>query len=148
MSRRAAVPRAAALGLAALACAACALGAGGAASDTATATATARTQPARGSSRVLTGDQLRATGSANLWDALRQLRPEWLRGRAAASLISGEGDEPVVYLHGIHHGPVRTMQQMNIEQVRRVEFVDGRDATTRFGTGHGGGVIMVDLDRS
>jgi hypothetical protein len=102
----------------------------------------------RGSPNVLTGDELRETRAANLWDALRQLRPQWLRARASSSLISGQGGEPVVYVHNVLHGPLRTLQQMNIDQVRRVEFIDGRDATTRFGTGHGGGVIMVDLDRS
>jgi hypothetical protein len=54
----------------------------------------------------------------------------------------------VVYVQGIRHGPLTSLQQMNLDRVRRVEFIDGRDATTRFGTGHGGGVIMVDLDRS
>jgi hypothetical protein len=36
---------------------------------------------------------------------------------------------------------------MNVDQVRRVEFINARDATTRYGTGHTGGVILVDLDR-
>ena len=102
----------------------------------------------RGSPNVLTGDELRETQAANLWDALRRLRPQWLRARASSSLIGGDGDEPVVYVQEIRYGALRTLQQMNIDQVRRVEFIDGRDATTRFGTGHGGGVIMVDLDRS
>jgi hypothetical protein len=102
----------------------------------------------RVSPNVLSGDELRETRVANLWDALRRLRPQWLRARASTSLISGQGDEPVVYVHNVLHGPLRTLQQMNIDQVRSVEFIDGRDATTRFGTGHGGGVIMVDLDRS
>lgn len=103
---------------------------------------------AEGSPNVLSGDALRETAAANVWDALRQLRPQWLRARAAASLIPPEAAEPIVYLHGIRHGPLRTLQRMNIDQVRRVEFLDGPTATTRFGTGHGGGVILVDLDRS
>ena len=112
------------------------------------ATGTAEERQAMSSLNVLSGDQLRETGGTTLWDALRQLRPQWLRPRASASLISGAGDEPIVYLHGIEHGGLETLQRMNIDQVRRVEFVDGRDATTRFGTGHGSGVILVDLDRS
>lgn len=104
--------------------------------------------PDRSSPNELSGDELRETQAANLWDALSRLRPQWLRARANASLIGGEGGEPVVYLHEIRHGPLRSLQQMNIDRVRRVRFIDGRDATTRFGTGHGGGVIMVDLDRN
>jgi hypothetical protein len=37
---------------------------------------------------------------------------------------------------------------VNLDQVSSVEFIDSRDATTRFGTGHTGGVIMVNLDRN
>jgi hypothetical protein len=36
---------------------------------------------------------------------------------------------------------------MTVDRVRRVEFINARDATTRYGTGHSGGVILVDLDR-
>ena len=94
--------------------------------------------PATGSLEVLTGDELRGTGAGNVWEAVRRLRPLWLqRGRAV----------PVVYVAGIPHGAIRTLQLMNVDQVRRVEFLNGRDATTRYGTGHSGGVILVDLDR-
>jgi hypothetical protein len=109
---------------------------------------TGETGEQRASLDVLTGDELRETGAANLWDALRQRRAQWLRARATTSLISPRAEEPVVYVQGIRHGPLTSLQQMNLDRVRRVEFIDGRDATTRFGTGHGGGVIMVDLDRS
>jgi len=134
--------------LVALACAGCA-SAGGGEGEAASGEPLAATAPAEVTApNVLTGDQLRRTDTSNLWDALRRLRPQWLRARADISLVSGDdGGEPIVYVHGIRHGELRTLQQMNIDQVRRVEFIDGRDATTRFGTGHGGGVIMVDLDR-
>lgn len=102
----------------------------------------------RAQPNVLTGDQLRATDATTVWDALRRLRPQWLRPRATSSLVEPLSEEPIVYVQGIRHGPLRSLQQMNIDRVRRVEFIDRRDATTRFGTGHGGGVIMVDLDRS
>jgi hypothetical protein len=97
---------------------------------------------------VLTGDELRATGTGNVWEAVRRLRPTWLRARSgAASVVSPQGTTPVVYVAGIRHGDLRTLQTMNVDQVRRVEFINARDATTRFGTGVGGGVILVDLDR-
>ncbi len=102
----------------------------------------------RDSPNVLTGDVLRDTGTTTVWDALMRLRPYWLRSRGSTSILAPGGDRPIVYLHGIQHGPVESLQRMNIDQVRRVEFLDGRDATTRFGVGHGAGAIMVDMDRS
>jgi hypothetical protein len=98
---------------------------------------------------VLTGDELRATGIGNVYDALRRLRPLWLQARAGAASAVGPrgGAMAVVYLAGVPHGTLQSLRTMNVDQVRRVEFINARDATTRFGTGHTGGVIMVDLDR-
>jgi hypothetical protein len=104
--------------------------------------------PSGSSPNVLTGDQLRETNVGNVYDALRRLRPQWLRARGTASIVSPESTEPVVYVSGIRRGELRTLQNVNVDQVQSVEFIDGRDATTRFGTGHGGGVITVDVDRS
>jgi TonB-dependent Receptor Plug Domain len=102
---------------------------------------------AGGSFDVLTGDQIRETKAANLWDALTALRPQWLRARGSSSLVAGMSNEPVVYVQGIRYGEPRSLQSMNVDQVRRVEFLNARDATTRFGTNHSGGALMVDLDR-
>jgi hypothetical protein len=97
---------------------------------------------------LLTGEQVRETNVGNLYDALRRLRPQWLRPRGSASIVSPESTEPVVYVSGIRRGEPRTLQNVNVDQVSSVQFIDARDATTRFGTGHGGGVILVDVDRS
>jgi hypothetical protein len=104
--------------------------------------------PSGSSPNVLTGDQIRETNVGNLYDALRRLRPQWLRARGSGSIVSPGSTVPIVYVSGIQRGELRTLQNVGVDQVQRVEFIDGRDATTRFGTGHGGGVIMVDVDRS
>jgi outer membrane receptor for ferrienterochelin and colicin len=103
--------------------------------------------PANSAPNVLTAEDLRRTDVGNVYDALRRLRPQWLRARGSASLVAPRGTEPIVYVSGIRRGELRTLQNVNIETVSRVEFVDARDATTRFGTGHAGGVIWVELTR-
>jgi hypothetical protein len=55
--------------------------------------------------------------------------------------------EPVVYVQGVRYGELRDLQRMNLDEVREVEFIDAASATTRFGTGHSGGAIMVSIDR-
>ena len=104
--------------------------------------------PVDSNANLLTGDQLRETNVGNVYDALRRLRPQWLRARGSASIVSPDSTEPVVYISGIRRGEVRTLQNVGLDQVERVVFIDARDATTRFGTGHAGGVIMVDVARS
>ena len=97
---------------------------------------------------VVTGDEIRETGVGNVYEALRRLRPLWLRARSgAASIASPQGTAPVVYVAGAPFGELRSLQTMTVDRVRRVEFINARDATTRYGTGHSGGVILVDLDR-
>ena len=98
-----------------------------------------------GSFDVLTAEQIQETSANNLWDAIRTLRPRWLRTRGRTSIIGQGPDEPVVYVSGTRYGSLSALRQMNVNQVRRVEFVDPLDATTRFGTGHAGGAILVDL---
>jgi hypothetical protein len=104
--------------------------------------------PVRSSPNVLTGEDVRAVDVGNLYDAVRRLRPQWLRARGSASLVSPEATQAVVYVAGIRQGDPRALQNVNVDTVSRVEFIDSRDATTRFGTGHLGGAILVDIARA
>ncbi len=108
---------------------------------------TAPGSSSRGNSAdVVTGEQIRATSANNLYDALEQLRPRWLLPRGRASIAIPDATEPVVYLYGVRHGFVNTLYGINVNAVRRVEFIGPLDATTRYGTGHSGGIIDVELE--
>jgi hypothetical protein len=95
------------------------------------------------SAEVLTGDEIRATGHGNVWEALRKLRPLWLRARGGTGTVVSPATAPVVYVGGIPFGNPRTLQTMSVDQVRRIEYVDAHDAATRYG--RLGGVILVEL---
>jgi hypothetical protein len=94
---------------------------------------------------VVTGDEVRETGSSNLYFALRTIRPQWLRTRAASSLVRPRAEEPVVYVEGVRRGAPDVLLEITLELVRQVEFLSAAEATTRFGTGHGGGAILVSF---
>ena len=83
---------------------------------------------------VLTGESLTKTGATTMWDALRTLRPQWLRARARSDVY--------VFVQGIPYGPVRALQLLNVRDVRRVEFLDALAATSLYG---GGRVLLVEL---
>ncbi len=104
--------------------------------------------PVRSNPNVLTAEDIRVVDVGNLYDVVRRLRPQWLRARGSASITSARATEAVVYVAGVRQGDPRTLQNINVTRVSRVEFIDSRDATTRFGTGHLGGAIVVDLDRA
>jgi hypothetical protein len=94
---------------------------------------------------VLTAEDLQQTTENTVWDAIRRLRPQWLRTRGRTSLTGQSPDEPAVYVGGTRYGALRDLRQMQVFQVTRVRFIEPIEATTLFGTGHTGGAIMIDL---
>jgi hypothetical protein len=42
---------------------------------------------------------------------------------------------------------VEALRDISVEQIRELRFIDAKDATTRYGTGHTSGVIEVYTKR-
>lgn len=94
-----------------------------------------------GPRNVLTREQLLATQEGDLFSAIQQLRPQWLRARGAAR-ISGVV-EVIVYVDDIRRGGVENLRSIRLEGVERVQLLSATEATTRWGTDVAGGVISV-----
>lgn len=88
-----------------------------------------------------------ASSARNAYDLVQSLRPQWLRGRGATSLRNTQPALPVVYVDGMRFGPVESLRQLTVESLQRLEFMSAPDATNRFGTGHGGGALLVQTRR-
>jgi hypothetical protein len=96
---------------------------------------------------ILTEDEIQAGQHLTAFDVVRTLRPAWLRERPM-SVTNPEGAEVVVYVDGMRmSGGAETLRQVRAETVVRMEFMTASDATTRFGTGHMGGAILVTTRR-
>ena len=95
------------------------------------------------SRRVLLADEIRAVSATDAYEVVQRLRPEWLRRRGQTSLRNPSAGEVVVYLDGVRYGGPRSLEGVRAESVVQMEYLDASDATTRFGTGHGGGAILV-----
>jgi hypothetical protein len=95
------------------------------------------------SRRVLLSDELHGVTAVDVYEAVQRLRPEWLRRRGQISIQDPTAGEVVVYLDGVRFGGPRSLQNVRIESVQHMEYLDAGDATMRFGTGHGGGAILV-----
>jgi hypothetical protein len=95
------------------------------------------------SRRILLGDEIRASSAATAYDAVAALRPEWLTRRGRVSVRSA--GELVVYVDGMRQGGVTSLRSIRATDVFQMEYLDGPSATVRFGTGHGGGVILVRI---
>lgn len=95
------------------------------------------------SSYRVTGAELRAAHVPNLLEAVERVRPRFLRSHAPR-----RDQAPVVYADGTRVGPVHRLRDISVMDVVDVVFVAAPDATTRFGTDHAGGALLVRTQTS
>lgn len=90
---------------------------------------------------VLTQAQLEERNFHNVLEAVQALRSNWLNERGPDSFISPS--RVWVYLDNTRMGGVQTLSQISTQHVSSVRKLSGIEATTRWGLGHGAGVISV-----
>jgi guanyl-specific ribonuclease Sa len=93
------------------------------------------------SANVITAEELIETRATNAFEAVSRLRSNWLRKRGVAS-INREGNI-VVYRDGMRFGTPESLRQINADAIESITFLDGLQATQRFGIDHGNGAILV-----
>lgn len=90
----------------------------------------------RSSSDVITTEELRSMETYSAYDAIARLRPQWLRSRVP-------GVEPVVFMDGSQLGGLEMLRTVQVSTLVEIRYRNGPDATTRYGTGFGGGTIEM-----
>ena len=103
------------------------------------------TSPARrsASSDVLSREEIEVSRATNAYELLQQLRPQFLRNRGAQSVNDPRAGYPVVYINDMPHGDLEILRSVSVREIDEIRFISAADATTRWGTGHTGGVIQV-----
>lgn len=97
-----------------------------------------------GGSSALTAEDLRQANEPNLYNAVRRLRPNWLRPRG--SQISG--GEVALFVNGTPTGTVAQLNSIPIESVTEVRYYSPSEAGFTFGTvGGNSGVVAVSTQR-
>ncbi len=87
--------------------------------------------------------EARAPDAKTAYDVVQRLRPQFLRTRASGS-IQNKNPVPVqVYVDGSLRGTVYVLRELISQGVIDITYLNGSDATTRFGTGHENGAIIV-----
>ena len=87
----------------------------------------------------------RANDATNALQVVQKLRPQMLRSRGLVSPNDATGAEalPRVYVDNVSYGGIDALSNVQASQIKEIRFVNARDATTQWGTGHMGGVILV-----
>lgn len=91
----------------------------------------------RRSSNLITAEELSELPVSSAYEAVRRLRPAWLQARGRSPL-------PVVYRNNARWGDdPSSLESIQIDIITEMRFLSASDATTRYGTGFTGGVILV-----
>lgn len=94
---------------------------------------------------LITSAEIAELNVATAFDVVRQLRPEYLRSRGTMSIRESQGEYAVVYMNGMRLGGPEQLHQIRASDVQTIRYISASDATTRWGTGHTGGVIEVTV---
>lgn len=89
-----------------------------------------------GRGNTISAEDLAGVRDVTVFVAIQRLRPQWLRSR-------GGGPLPVVFVDGVRRGGPDELKGMPANIVTGIRFIDARMATTRYGSGFGGGMIRV-----
>lgn len=124
---------------------ACAGGTAQAPAGGATAAMTKAAAP-RGSANVIVEAEIPASGAQNALEVIQRLRSSMLRARNGTTDETGVMDI-VFYIDGARAGERQALTSVPANTVKEIRFLAAADATTRFGTGHALGAILVTTKR-
>ena len=106
----------------------------------------AELQPARLDRNWITKTEIHPE-MQSAYDIVAFRRPEWLVARGMYPLMDGRVETPTVYLDGVRYGNCEALKTITAMDVGEVRYLDGLDATTRFGAGNRSGAILVTTRR-
>lgn len=95
---------------------------------------------------LVTREELAATNSRTVYEALERVRPSWLSSRGPATISNvKESSEAVanVYIEGSRMGDVEYLKQVYVSDVHEIRFWTAGEAGARFGMGNPRGVIEI-----
>lgn len=94
----------------------------------------------------ITREELDRDTFGNAYLAIQRLRRTWLRRRGAQTAYNLD-NRPAVYVDGVRMG-FRELEGISDNYVERISLLSPTDATTRFGTNHTAGAIMIVTRRA
>ena len=123
------------------------------------APAAARPARVRRNPNVITAAELEGQVASDVYELVRRLRPQWLRGRASstngdqtksmssdvlASPNPAHAAPPVyVFVDGNRMGDAGELRRIQLGSVRELRFIPSEDAVTRWGRDFSAGAIEV-----
>lgn len=95
----------------------------------------------RSNAKTITTAEMQASGHQDAYSLVQSLRPQWLRVRGTSSFNLTETVQ--VYLDGSRLGGPDHLRQISTHSISSLRYLDGLEATQRWGLDHGAGAIVV-----
>ncbi|HEX2167207.1 MAG TPA: hypothetical protein VHG09_08195 [Longimicrobiales bacterium] len=90
---------------------------------------------------IITAAEVQAATQNDAFSLVRSLRPQWLSVRGPSSV---RGQQTIkVYLDGSLLGSPEQLRQISKQSISSLRYLDGLEATQRWGLDHGAGAIVV-----
>lgn len=100
-----------------------------------------RTRNTAREQRLISTAEIDAVRYASAFEVVQALRPQWLQTRGRTSFNQRESVK--VYLDDSLLGEPESLRQITSRSIASIRFMDGNEATTRWGLDHGHGAIIV-----
>jgi hypothetical protein len=91
--------------------------------------------------RLITTEEIDVVRFSTALDVVQALRPQWLRLRGRTSFNLSESVK--VYYDNVLLGTSSQLRNVPARAISWMRFLDGNEATTRWGLDHGHGAIVV-----
>ena len=95
---------------------------------------------------MLTQEEMLKAGYPDAFITVQTLRPQWMQRRGPTSLRGGETIK--VYLDGSLMGGIDNLKQITVRSISTIRFLDGIEASNRWGLDHGAGAIVVSTRKT
>ena len=92
---------------------------------------------------IITQEEILESSARDAYHAVQLLRPDWLRSRGSQSVRNTAPTSVVVYIDGQRYGGPTALEQFRTGSFKELRYYTASEATSRWGTGHGGGVIYL-----
>ena len=93
---------------------------------------------------VITADELAPIGDLDLYDAIRRLRPNFLRSHGGQGVQSGI-PELHLFIGTVRVDDLDRLHEILARTVKEVVFLEPQQANARFGGNNAGGALVVTL---
>ncbi|MCJ7630014.1 MAG: hypothetical protein MUO50_16685 [Longimicrobiales bacterium] len=95
--------------------------------------------------RELTAEEMEASGYTDAFSVVQALRPQWLWTRGTSTINQTESIK--IYMDGNLLGGPDQLRGIPVRSIASIRFLDGLEATNRWGLDHGLGAIVVSTRR-